>query len=91
MYSFQNNALGATTFSGNAIVKLFMRQSFFCQMLRANFTFQGRRTMSDFLFRPTKVTLESPSSTLHPPPLPHNAQISCPHEFKRDACGQNKT
>ena len=28
MYSFQNNALGATTFSGNAIVKLFMRQSF---------------------------------------------------------------
>ena len=46
--------------------------------------------MSDFLFRPTKVTLESPSGALHPP-TPHNAQISCPDEFKRDACGQNKT
>lgn len=33
MHSFQNNALGATTFSGNAIVKLFMRQSFFAKCL----------------------------------------------------------
>lgn len=73
-YLFQNNALGAATFTGNAIVKLFTRYSFFCQnlMLRANFTFQGRRKMSDFLFRPTRVTLESPSGAPpapHPPPL----------------------
>ena len=49
--------------------------------------------MSAFLFRPTKVTLESPSGALQPapPPHPHNAQISCPYEFKRDACDQNKT
>lgn len=49
--------------------------------------------MSDFLLRPTRVTLESPSGAPpapHPPP-PHNAQISCPHEFKIDASGQNKT
>lgn len=53
MYLFQNNALGAATFGGNAIVKLFVRYSFFGQnlMLRANFTFQGRRKMSDFLFQ----------------------------------------
>ena len=94
MYLFQNNALGAATFSGNAIVKLFTRYSFFCQNLmpRANFTFQGRRKMSDFLFRPTRVTLESPSGAPPAPtPSPYNAQISCPREFKRDACGQNKT
>ena len=32
--------------------------------------------MSDFLFRPTKVTLESPSSALHPPsPIMHRSLV----------------
>ena len=80
MYLFQNNALGAATFSGNAIVKLFVRYSFFGQnlMLRANFTFQGRRKMSDFLFRPTRVTLKSPSgapAAPPPPPIMHRSRV----------------
>ena len=87
MYLFQNNALGAATFSGNAIVKLFTRYSFFCQnlMLRANFTFQGRRKMSDFLFRPTRVTLESPSGAPPAPtPSPYNDVIMEKIVWKHD-------